>query len=66
MEDELENGELYEIGEHVLIAAFHPQFEFGGAPCPSACWECSLCAGLEPEEAYLNYEKRAPFPVAHS
>ncbi|EKX42182.1 hypothetical protein GUITHDRAFT_111748 [Guillardia theta CCMP2712] len=48
MEDELENGELYEIGEHVLIAAFHPQFEFGG---------------LEPEEAYLNYEKRAPFPM---
>eukprot|EP00960_Hanusia_phi_P070294 767277-Hanusia_phi.AAC.1 len=48
MEDELENGELYDIGEHVLIAAFHPQYEFGG---------------IEPEEAYLHYEKRAPFPV---
>mmetsp|Transcript_14684 Transcript_14684/g.22819 ORF Transcript_14684/g.22819 Transcript_14684/m.22819 type:complete len:207 (-) Transcript_14684:321-941(-) len=47
-EDLDEGGALEEVGEHVLIAAFHPDFSF---------------AGLAAEEKVLNYEKRAPIPV---
>jgi hypothetical protein len=47
--DDLEvGGKLEHVGDDVLIAVFHPQFEFGG---------------LEEEEEVLNFEKRAPIPI---
>jgi hypothetical protein len=47
--DDLEvGGNLEHVGDDVLIAVFHPQFEFGG---------------LEEEEEVLNFEKRAPIPI---
>lgn len=49
LEDALDlGGGLEALGDEVLVAAFHPLFQFGG---------------LEPEEAVLDYEKRAPLPV---
>jgi hypothetical protein len=49
--DDLEvGGRLEEVGDDVLVAVFHPQFEFGGLRC-------------EEEEEVLNFEKRAPMPL---
>jgi hypothetical protein len=47
-EDLEEGGALEHIGDDVLIAAFHPHFEFGG---------------LEEKDDVLNFEKRAPLPM---
>ena len=47
--DDLEvGGTLEHIGDDVLVAVFHPAFEFGG---------------LDDEDEVLNYEKRAPMPL---
>jgi hypothetical protein len=43
-----EGGKLEEVGDDVLIAVFHPQFEFGG---------------IDKEDEVLNFEKRAPIPI---
>lgn len=49
LEDALdEGGALEEIGDEVLVACFHPDFEY---------------AGLEGEDRVLHYEKRSPLPV---
>jgi uncharacterized protein len=44
LEEHLEDSPL---GEDVLVACFHPQYEFGG----------------EPPDAPIHYEKRSPYPV---
>lgn len=44
LEEHLEDSPL---GDDVLVACFHPQYEFGG----------------EPEDAPIHYEKRAPYPI---
>mmetsp|Transcript_17042 Transcript_17042/g.25022 ORF Transcript_17042/g.25022 Transcript_17042/m.25022 type:complete len:139 (+) Transcript_17042:213-629(+) len=43
-----EGGKLEEVGDDVLVAVFHPQFEFGG---------------LDEQDQVLNFEKRAPIPI---
>jgi len=44
LEEHLEESPL---GEDVLVACFHPQYEFGG----------------EPADAPIHFEKRSPYPI---